>query len=364
MSQTNTNEKKGGVMNLAHNETELTKVSEIAIPDLFNRRLKTGNDMLDKIFGGEGLLPSTVFTLAAGAGLGKTTFLLQMLNSMTKVGIKTAYVSGEESREMLAYTCRRLGLKDVNLAIQTDVDKVCELMEQVDVLVVDSFQCLNTDKKMNSREKESYCLHQLINTSKRTECVLGIVLHVTKSNNYRGSTLIPHAVDANFMMRSCVTDEDVRVIYSTKNRYGKLYNVELRLGHNGFDLDNAIRVNDGSAPAPIDPRKVRWQEDLKKILSLSEPITQSDVTNAMDGNNQRGYLLIKQLIREGKMMKDGRGEEAVYRLTDAGKKSLESKDKECAQAEGEDGEDEQGEPARYEAEQFELPLNGAEENVG
>lgn len=324
MSQTNTNttSSSGGMMNLSHDETSLTKVSDIAIPDLFNRRLKTGNEMLDKIFGGDGLLPSTVFTLAAGAGLGKTTFLLQMLDCMTKTGIRTAYISGEESREMLAYTCRRLGLKSVNIAIQTDVDKVCEMMSEIDVMVVDSFQCLTTSKKMNSREKESYCLHEMIKTAKKTESVLGIVLHVTKSNNYRGSTLIPHAVDANFMMRSSVTGEDVRVIYSTKNRYGKLYNVELRLGHNGFDLDNPTRINDGTAPAPVDPRKVRWQEDLNKILSLAEPIKQVDVTNAVDGNVQRGYLLIKQLIRENKLMKDGRGEEAVYKLTDTGKASL------------------------------------------
>jgi DNA-binding PadR family transcriptional regulator len=46
------------------------------------------------------------------------------------------------------------------------------------------------------------------------------------------------------------------------------------------------------------------------------------VTNAVDGNVQRGYLIIRQLIREGKVMKEGRGEEAVYKLTDAGKASL------------------------------------------
>jgi len=318
---TETNSASGGVMNLSHGESNLTKVSEIVIPEFFSRRLKTGSETLDKVFGGDGLLPSMVFTLAAGAGLGKTTFLLQALESMTKVGIRTAYVSGEESREMLAYTCKRLGLKNVSIAIQTDVDKVCEMMSDVDVLVVDSFQCLTTSKKMNSREKESYCIHELIKTAKKTECVLGLILHVTKSNNYRGSTLIPHAVDANFMMRSGVGDEDARIIYSTKNRYGKLYNIELRLGHNGFDFENP-RINDGTAPAPQDPRKVRWQEDLRKVLGLAEPIKQVDVTNAVDGNIQRGYLLIKQLIREGKLIKDGRGEEAVYKLTDAGKASL------------------------------------------
>jgi len=207
------------------------------------------------------------------------------------------------------------------VAIQTDVDKICELMGQVDCLVVDSFQCLSTTKKMNTREKETYCLHELIKTAKKTECVLGIVLHITKGGNYRGSTLIPHAVDANYMMRSSVGDEDVRTIYSTKNRYGKLYNVELRLTQSGFDFDNP-RINEGTAPTQLDPRKVRWIEDLNKILQLADPMTQTDVTNAVDGNVQRGYLIIRQLIREGKVMKDGRGEEAVYRLTEAGKVAL------------------------------------------
>ena len=67
---------------------------------------------------------------------------------------------------------------------------------------------------------------------------------------------------------------------------------------------------------------MRWIEDLNKILQLADPMTQTDVTNAVDGNVQRGYLIIRQLIREGKVMKDGRGEEAVYRLTEAGKVAL------------------------------------------
>ena len=76
---------------------------------------------------------------------------------------------------------------------------------------------------------------------------------------------------------------------------------------------------------------MRWQEDLNKILALAEPIKQVDVTNAVDGNVQRGYLLIKQLIRENKLVKDGRGEEAVYKLTDTGKAGLAKMNEENAE---------------------------------
>jgi predicted transcriptional regulator len=71
-------------------------------------------------------------------------------------------------------------------------------------------------------------------------------------------------------------------------------------------------------------------------------LTQTDVTNAVDGNVQRGYLIIRQLIREGKVMKEGRGEEAVYKLTDAGKASLAQANEEGA-GEGEEGGDDVGE---------------------
>ena len=66
--------------------TELTKVSDIEIPDVFNRRMRTNVEAVDKIFGGEGILPGMAFTVAAPPGCGKTTLLLQICEQWATAG--------------------------------------------------------------------------------------------------------------------------------------------------------------------------------------------------------------------------------------------------------------------------------------
>ena len=52
------------------NETTFTKVSDIEIPDIFFRRLKTEVEEIVTIFG-EGILPGSTITLCGVPGTGK-----------------------------------------------------------------------------------------------------------------------------------------------------------------------------------------------------------------------------------------------------------------------------------------------------
>ena len=54
-------------MELNLQKSNFTKVSDITIPDIFNRRMKTNVEALDQIFG-EGILPGSSFTITARAG--------------------------------------------------------------------------------------------------------------------------------------------------------------------------------------------------------------------------------------------------------------------------------------------------------
>ena len=83
-------------MELNYGRTVLRKAKDIKIPDIFNRRLKTGIKKIDSLFD-EGILPGSALTLTAKAGCGKTTFMLQVLNGLAKNGYKTGYLSGEEA---------------------------------------------------------------------------------------------------------------------------------------------------------------------------------------------------------------------------------------------------------------------------
>jgi len=74
-------------MNLDITKTTFKSIGDIAIPEIFNRRIKTGITEVDDFFG-QGLLPGQTFTLTAKAGGGKTTFMLQVLEALARQGYK------------------------------------------------------------------------------------------------------------------------------------------------------------------------------------------------------------------------------------------------------------------------------------
>ena len=57
----------GSMMNVLTKQANanFTRASKVVIPDIYNRRFKTGKEDLDNIFGGQGFLPGFTFTLAA-----------------------------------------------------------------------------------------------------------------------------------------------------------------------------------------------------------------------------------------------------------------------------------------------------------
>ena len=80
------------------------RASEVEIPEIYFRRFHTGIEDLDELFGGQGFLPGQMITVAAGAGTGKSSFLLQMLEALEQTGKRTAYVSGEETIQQISYS--------------------------------------------------------------------------------------------------------------------------------------------------------------------------------------------------------------------------------------------------------------------
>ena len=128
-------------MNIKMTSTKFTPINEVTIPDIYYRRMKCGIEKLDALFG-EGILPGSSITLTARAGLGKTTLVLQMLESLHKNGYKVGYCSSEESVAQLAMTCKRLNVQNISVCNEANVDKISSYMEEHDVIVIDSFQGL------------------------------------------------------------------------------------------------------------------------------------------------------------------------------------------------------------------------------
>lgn len=297
----------------SHTINKLTKVSDIEIPDRFFNRMQTGIEKIDELFGG-GILPGLSFTLTGVAGAGKSSALLQILNSLALNGKRVAYLTGEEDLRQVAFTCRRLGLEDVVVSNETDIDEIGDICSQCDIVIIDSFPCITSKVDLPKEKREKMIVNKIIDYCESYECSIGVILHLTKSGQYKGSTYIPHAVGANFKIELDPEIEEYRMFSSQKNRYGPTKQISFLFGPRGFEFDQ-VRIVEKSTS-----KKNKDNELESRILEMgiTMDITKTSVINELNVTSSKAYTLLKNLTESNKIKKMGRGDKAVWVLATAG----------------------------------------------
>jgi len=299
-------------MNIKLANTPFVKVQDVTIPEIYYRRMKTGIEKLDAMFG-DGILPGSSITLTARAGLGKTTLVLQMLEGLNKNGYRVGYCSSEESIAQLAMTCKRLNVSSVSVANESDVDTISKYMKDLDVIVVDSFQGLAKGNK-RGRDLEKYCIERLVVHAKETECAVILICHNTKAGSIKGSTLIIHAVDVNVSIGQ-IKDADVnaRVIRFDKNRFGPANEIECYIQYSGYDFESEVEVHNDDSDKPT--KSDRKLDQRKKLLNYikDREVTISDVCKQLNVDATRATFLLRELTTEGIIEKEGRGVNATFK---------------------------------------------------
>lgn len=296
-------------MNIKVGSTKFQSVTDITIPDVYYRRLKCGNEKIDAAFG-DGILPGSSITLTARAGMGKTTFVLQLLELLNAQGHSVGYCSSEESVAQLAMACKRLQVKNIQVCNESDVDTISKYMEDMDVIVVDSFQGLVKGNK-RGRDLEKYCIEKLVVRAKETECAIILICHNTKAGGIKGSSLIIHAVDVNISIHHIKDAEmNARCVRFDKNRFGPATDIECFIEYSGYDFDKEVIVdsnNKTDKPSKSDKKK----EQRDQILKLDK-ISLPEVSQKLGIDSTRAAFLLRELCNELKLIKQGRGAEATY----------------------------------------------------
>ena len=295
-------------MDLKINSTSFININEVTIPKAFYKRMNSGIVQLDELFG-NGLLPGSTITIAARAGLGKTTLMLQLLQGLVSTGHEVGYCSNEESIEQLAMTCKRLNVNNIRACNEADVDTISSYMDKFDVIVVDSFQGL-AKGNLSGRALEKYCIEKLIKKAKQSECVLILICHNTKAGQIKGSSLIIHAVDVNIAIEP-VKDAEInaRKIVFNKNRFGPANELECYIQSNGYDFESEIALLGEESVKPSKKKVKNLQRD--QILTMEE-ISIKSVCKLLSIDATRAGFLLRELQLEGVIAKEGRGADARW----------------------------------------------------
>ena len=196
----------------------------------------------------------------------------------------------------------------------TDIDELVDAMDDLDVLVVDSFQALTTTKKMNSRALEKYAVSKLTRAAKDKECTVFFIMHLTKDGKLKGGTIVPHTVDVNMNIEiDGEIDDNARKIFFTKNRFGPLNELTLFIGANGYDFSTPIVVE---PETKAKSKKSKKKDELETILNMIEPplINCDRVMGTLGIDYMRASYLLRDLVNNSKMMKYGKGKDAIYKL--------------------------------------------------
>lgn len=188
-------------------------------------RLKTGISELDRVTGG-GLVPGSALLVGGDPGIGKSTLLLQATGSLAREGIRTAYISGEESTGQVRRRAKRLEVSDtpVSLAAETSLGPILDALtaEKPQVVIIDSIQTLWTDQlgaAPGTVAQVRACAQELTRFAKKTGACVILVGHVTKDGQIAGPRVVEHMVDAVLYFEGDRAHQ-FRILRGHKNRFG------------------------------------------------------------------------------------------------------------------------------------------------
>ena len=190
------------------------------------QRMVTGIAEFDRVSGG-GLVPGSASLIGGDPGIGKSTLLLQLVCQLATAGVRTAYISGEESADQVRMRARRLGLgeAEVELATATNVSDIAASMGGTDgpaVIVIDSIQTMflpTLDLAPGTVSQVRASAQELIRTAKQHNAALLIVGHVTKDGAIAGPRVLEHMVDTVLYFEGD-RSHHFRILRGVKNRFG------------------------------------------------------------------------------------------------------------------------------------------------
>ncbi|MBW9159596.1 DNA repair protein RadA [Clostridium sp. FP2] len=192
-------------------------------------RIVTGVSEFDRVMGG-GIVRDSISIISAPPGMGKSTLLLQLANSLSLKGYKILYASGEESNSQIKNRADRT-VKEIAdnfwVVSDTKLDEILQHIETVDadLIILDSIQTFTLEEYSSSRAGSPTqvieCATALKDKAKNPDRPRAVFLvgQMTKADEMAGPRILEHLVDTVLYIEG-EDGEELKHLISKKNRYG------------------------------------------------------------------------------------------------------------------------------------------------
>lgn len=199
------------------------RLKEVVLGDM--PRILTGMREFDHLIGG-GIVPGSLSLIGGDPGIGKSTLMLQLSQTLAKQGLVVLYVCGEESVEQTSMRAQRLGIDSDNLLLLCETNFSCikAQIEQVnpDILIVDSIQIVYKSEIASAPGSVSQVREtaaEFMHLAKGRGMAVFLIGHVTKSGEIAGPRVLEHLVDCVLYFEG-EKQHDYRLVRVIKNRFG------------------------------------------------------------------------------------------------------------------------------------------------
>lgn len=217
-------------------------------------RISLGMPEVDRLLGG-GIVPGSLVLIGGEPGIGKSTLSLQI--PLVNPGLRTLYVTGEESAKQVKMRAERLAAGasaerpaapasqapaaatpassaalPAERPVAPDIDIFCEtLIEDIiaeaaanhpDLMIVDSVQTMyseSVDSTPGSVSQIKEVAAELLRFAKESGVPVILIGHITKDGYIAGPKILEHIVDAVLQFEG-ENRGSYRILRSIKNRFG------------------------------------------------------------------------------------------------------------------------------------------------
>lgn len=263
------------------------KVSDIVQSN--DKRIDLGNSEVNRVLGG-GMVKGSLILLGGEPGIGKSTLSLQI--ALADNGLKTLYVSGEESAQQIKMRAERLGIGNDECLIypETLLDNIITQADetQPDLIIIDSIQTIYTDlldSTPGSVSQVRECAATLLKYAKSNGVSIILIGHITKDGTIAGPKILEHIVDVVLQFEGD-NNNIYRILRGIKNRFGATFEIgvfEMR-GSGLVNVENPSEILLTHYDEPLSGIAVGAAADGLRSYLIE---TQALVSNAAYGTPQR-----------------------------------------------------------------------------